>query len=436
MALVINFIFRLMAFQLQSNTHVLQPTGIAERIGSLDFLRGIAILTILLINIENFCYPDSWSPFKYGFQTEADRTTRFWVYFLTQGKSYSMLALLFATGFYIFIERFKQKQVGESVMDVYGRRVLWLFVFGVIHAYLIWDGDILHHYAVCGLLIIPFRSISSKTLGFILLVPVVVILINSYVNAEDTKARYITYHNSVSKEEHQRNAADYTIIQQWEAQTATGKPDSTFIEPVRKNYFENIRDNASHLNIHYGKIFNQGILYRSIIMMLLGIMLFRSGVFADYRSVKYYWPLTMLLLAGALTVNFFRYHHWTYDYNKPVTDFMEEWLYAFPKELLGLAYILLFNGIYQLLPRSGVMKLISNIGRMALSNYIFQSIICSFLFYGYGLGLYNRLSRLELLYAVLIIWCFQMFFSWLWLRKFDYGPLEWLWRKLTYKVLE
>ncbi len=123
----------------------LQPTRQSERIGSLDFLRGIAVLGILIINVESFSYPNPWSPYQYGFASDADRTTRFWVYFLAQGKFFSMFALLFGVGFYIFLERLEQKGIGLRAMDIFARRLLWLFVFGLIHAFFIWNGDILYH---------------------------------------------------------------------------------------------------------------------------------------------------------------------------------------------------------------------------------------------------------------------------------------------------
>src|SRR5687767_6077862 len=107
------------------------PTQSFERINVLDFLRGLAVLGILLINIESFSYPDPWSPSQYGFHEAIDHTTRFWVYFLTQGKSFSMFTLLFGVGFYIFLERLEKKGLGLKAMDIYARRLLWLFIFGV-----------------------------------------------------------------------------------------------------------------------------------------------------------------------------------------------------------------------------------------------------------------------------------------------------------------
>ena len=99
-----------------------QPTTLSERISSLDFLRGIAVLGILLINIESFSYPDPWSPYKFGFDGTADTTTRFIVYLLAQGKFFSMFTLLFGVGFYIFLERLESRGLGLKAMDIYARR--------------------------------------------------------------------------------------------------------------------------------------------------------------------------------------------------------------------------------------------------------------------------------------------------------------------------
>ncbi|HAA21909.1 MAG TPA: hypothetical protein DCP28_25255 [Cytophagales bacterium] len=143
---------------------MIQPTSSFERIPALDFLRGVAILGILFINAENFAYPDSFSPWRNGFEEPRDYTTRFWVYFLTQGKFYNMFALLFGVGFYIFLDRLEKKQAGLRAMDIYARRLLWLFVIGAVHYYFVWDGDILHHYAICGFLLFPFRAMKGRSL--------------------------------------------------------------------------------------------------------------------------------------------------------------------------------------------------------------------------------------------------------------------------------
>lgn len=410
------------------------PTSSAERIGTLDFLRGIAILGILVMNIESFSYPDPWSPFKNGFSRPEDHTVRFWVYFLAQGKFFSMFTLLFGVGFYVFLERLEAKGLGLKALDIYARRLLWLFVIGVIHAYMIWDGDVLYHYAVCGFLIFPFRSFTIRQLLMVLCIPIAILLFNDYQRTLRTQNSFLSYEKAIEKSEDERTADEQRTIDQWVRKTTEGKSEMKVDETPRQTLLESWVANAEHTRVHKGAILYQGILFRTLIMMILGILLYKSGIFKDYRSVRYYWPLTITLLILALVINYHRYQHWTYDYYHPVTNIWKGWLFTFPKETLGLAYILVFNGLYQKWLKNSKFKIISTAGKMALTNYIFQSILCGLIFYGYGLGKYNEYSRSELLLIVVMIWVIQLGLSWWWMKRFSQGPLERAWRKLTYKA--
>ncbi|MEM9672064.1 MAG: DUF418 domain-containing protein [Bacteroidota bacterium] len=410
-----------------------QPTAQSERIGSLDFLRGLAVLGILLINIESFSYPDPWSPYKYGFVSEVDHMVRFWVFFLAQGKFFSMFTLLFGVGFYIFLERLEGKNLGLRAMDIYARRLLWLFVFGLLHAYLIWNGDILYHYAACGFFLFPFRSFRVRQLLGVLVLLGAVLLYNAYERTSNTQQQLSKYTQAVSLNEENRTEADRKTIESWERRTRPGEPDRSELGVPRTTIYQSWVANAEHTKAHKGTVFYQGILFRTLIMMILGIVLYKMGVFRDCRAVKYYWPVTLLILAVALTVNYVRYYHWTFNYFQPVSSVGQSWLFTFPKEILGLAYILLFNGLYQKYLIRWKDNAISCAGRMALTNYIMQSIICGLILYDYGLGFYNQYSRSELLSIVAVIWIVQLAISWLWMRRFTQGPLEAAWRNLTYR---
>jgi uncharacterized protein len=120
-------------------------------------------------------------------------------------------------------------------------------------------------------------------------------------------------------------------------------------------------------------------------------------------------------------------------YFDPVVNTWIGWLFTFPKELLGIGYTLMINGIYQKFLKRIKFKIISNIGRMALTNYVFQNTLLGFIFYGYGLAKFNQYSRFELLGVVGIIWIIQIVLSSIWIRKYNQGPLEWIWKKLTYR---
>lgn len=415
-----------------SNT-LIQPTEPLERIPSLDFLRGIAILGILFINIENFAYPDPWSPWKFGYEDTADYTTRFWVYFLTQGKFYTMFALLFGVGFYIFLERLEKKQMGLTAMDIYARRLLWLFVIGIIHAYFIWNGDVLYHYAICGLLLFPFRSLKTRNLLLIVAFLSVLQLVKSYEQTIRRKGWKDSYTQAIKIPEDRRSKADFEKIELWENQTKEKAPYTSNVEIKRKTYLKGLKETYEHAGPHKGLLYYQGLLFPSLIAMILGIVLYRSGIFKNYTVWKYYWIISLSILMIGLAINYLRYYHWTYRYFDPVTDVWKGWLFTFPKMLLGVGYVLVFNGLYQKYLKSFHLNIFSDVGRMALTNYIFQNTLLGFIFYGYGLALFNQFSRVELLGIVVAIWIIQLTLSWFWLRRFQQGPLEWLWRRLTYR---
>lgn len=407
-----------------------------ERISSLDFLRGVAILGILFINIENFAYPDPWSPWKFGYEGAIDYSTRFWVYFLTQGKFYTMFALLFGVGFYIFLERLEKNQLGIKAMDIYARRLLWLFVIGIIHAYFIWNGDVLYHYAICGLLLFPFRSIKTRNLLLIIAFLSILQLAKSYDQTMNRKGWKENYLKAMSIHEDQRSKEDEKSIVFWEKQTRKQEPDTSKVEVPKKTYWVGLQETYEHASAHKGLLYYQGLLFPSLIVMILGIVLYRSGIFRNYQTWKYYWLVSFIILSLGLIINYLRFYHWTFEYFEPVTNVWKGWLFTFPKELLGIGYVLILNGIFQKFLKSSKFNTISKVGRMALTNYIFQNTLLGLIFYGYGLALFNQFSRFELLGIVIVIWTIQLFLSWLWLRKFQHGPLELLWRKLTYRSFD
>ncbi len=410
----------------------IQPTQKSERIPSLDFLRGMAILGILFINIESFAYPDPWSPWKFGFHSSIDYTTRFWVYFLTQGKFYNMFALLFGVGFYIFLERLEQKDLGLRAMDIYARRLLWLFVIGIVHAYFIWSGDVLYHYAICGLLLFPFRSIGNKNLLLVVVLLCSLQLVKSYELTVRRQSWFKEYVRASKIPENLRTPEDIKKIEFWQDKLAKKTPDTSQVAMVKETYLSGLKETYKHANAHKGLVYYQGLLFPSLIAMILGMVFYRSGIFADYHVWKHYWSISLGVLAIGLTINDLRYYQWTFAYFDPVLSVWKGWLFTFPKEILGVAYILVFNGIFQKYLQTAKLRVISTVGQMALTNYIFQNILLGLIFYGYGLAKFNHYSRFELLGIVAIIWTIQLTLSWFWMKKYKQGPLEWLWRRLTY----
>ena len=347
-----------------------------------------------------------------------------------------MFALLFGVGFYIFLERLDKKNLGLRAMDIYARRMLWLFVIGIAHAYLVWNGDVLYHYAICGLLLVPFRSLKTINLLFIIAFLCFLELNLSYEQTIKRQGWKASYAQAISIPEKERTKDDLEKIEAWENRTTQKAPDTSRVEVRKKTYWVGLKETYQEASAHKGVLYYRGLIFRTLIVMIIGIVLYRSGIFQNYLVWKHYWLITLTSLILGLTINYVRFYHWTFEYDQPVLNIWKEWLFTFPKEVLGVAYILLFNGIYQKFLQAHRFRLVSNIGRTALTNYIFQNVLLGFIFYGYGLAQYNQFSRFQLLGIVGVIWIIQLVLCWLWLRKYQQGPLEWTWKKLTYSSFQ
>lgn len=343
-----------------------------------------------------------------------------------------MFALLFGVGFVLFMDRVQRKVQGLNVLDIYARRIFWLFIIGLIHSYFIWDGDILYHYAVCGLLLLPFRSMKSRSIVFALFLLLAIPLFKSYENVSKRKDTFQKYSQAVSKSSEERSTAEEKTVKNWENRYAEKTFEYKEVEAPRQTYWEGVRHSFKEGQVLDGAFYYDSIIFSSLMVMLVGMLFYRSGIFSDYSAWRFYWPIAIGVLVLGLAVNAFRYYHWTYLDHEPILEFWKGWSFTFPKEILGIGYVLILNGVYQKFLKSWKLGWLTAIGRTALSNYIFQSLILGILFYGYGFGLHNQFSRVELLGFVIGIWVLQIVLTQVWLRFYTQGPLEMIWRKLTY----
>jgi uncharacterized protein len=407
-----------------------------KRINSLDFLRGIAVLGILIINIESFAFPAQFNPYLYGFETELDTTVRFWVYFIAQGKFFTMFVLLFGVSFYLMLERLQQQYDGAVSFNIYTRRLFILFLFGAIHAYFIWSGDVLHHYAICALLLLPVKSFSLKGLGLFILAMMVIIFASTYEKAQTRSLQKQAYQQAMTVAEDERTNAQLRAINRWESKLVkqSSQRFSSKEEARKGSYLDMLQSNWNDIKLYKGDLFFKVILFDCLMLMAIGILLYRLGIFADYRALSFYWPITALLFCLGLWMGNIKYLWWSYHYLNPITEFYQEFINKVGPYVQGVSYVLLLNGLYQSLPRLRKLTAINQVGKMALTSYIFHSIICALIFYGYGLKFHNALSRSEILGIVLAIWLVNICFCYLWLRSFKQGPLEYIWRKMAYKA--
>jgi uncharacterized protein len=420
-----------------------EPVAAPERVASVDVLRGVALLGILAMNIIFFAWPGPAyeNPLRGGGFTGLNRVLWIFNHLFFDMKMMTLFSMLFGGGLVLMGERADAR--GARLGWVYYRRVLWLLVIGLMHAYLLWSGDILVMYAECGLLLYPFRRRSATALiivgilALLVLVPVGVGIHSGLIFLENTAAK---------ADEARQNKERPTKFQAWihELWTETLLPkfapsaekqaesSEKEIAIYRGSYTEIVSHNAKEL------IGSQTIGFLFLVWMvggrmLLGMGLMKLGVFSASRSRRFYcWLVALGYGLGLPLVGYDTYALISHDFH--YKEFLpSQYLFNYLGSLLvALGHV----GTVMLVFKCGALpwltRRLAAAGRMALTNYLMQSVICTTLFYGWGFGLFAMLDRTALAGIVVAIWTFQLLISPVWLRYFRFGPAEWLWRSLTY----
>jgi uncharacterized protein len=420
------------------------PVSAAERLFAVDALRGFALLGILAMNIVAFGWPSAAyiNPYRGGGFEGTDRVVWFFNHLVFEGKMMSIFSMLFGAGLVLMDQRAAKR--GASVAGVYYRRVLWLLVIGLIHAYLIWNGDILVLYAECGLFLYLFRNRTPRTLiilgvsALLLLVPLLGAI--HYMKAASarfeaqTKAGETPHWSDRVFHGWWANGIQKYLTPNPERETKDWEKELT---AYRGSYIGIVKHRAVPLFFEHtlGFLFGAGLLAGG--RMLIGMGLMKLGVFSAARSRRFYWWMVGLGYGIGLPLMVF-------DATELINRrFSIEYLLnggilynAFGSLVVALGHV----GLLMLIVQSGAIAWLTQrlaaVGRMALTNYLTHSIVCTTLFYGYGFGLFATINRTGLAAIVLAIWIAQLIISPIWLRHFRFGPAEWLWRSLTYWRLQ
>lgn len=423
-----------------------QPVAAADRIKSIDMIRGVALLGILLMNIPGFGI--NWEYFYSileGPHNTKDYYTEATVDIFFTGTMRGLFSMLFGAGMILFTQNKKELPGGPSVAEYYYRRLLWLVLFGIINAYvLLWGGDILYFYGLCGMLLFAFRKTNPKWLLLLGLLCLAAIVFKGTLRWGETREKRKAYNEAVKLVKENKKLTD----EQRQAK-------EVWLEIEKNMKLDTAEANRHTRKMHkdYGSIFTYSIpqnsggetwgmyhwaIWDNLGMMLVGMAFFGWGFFSNRLSSSTY---AMGLLIGygiGIPIGVFIFNE---NIMRPVSEFgnfVDR--YQLPPSALGqLRRILLTIGhasLLMLIYRSRIvpwlMKALANVGQMAFTNYLMQSIICTLFFYGYGLGYYNKLKFHQIYYVAFAVWIFQMIFSAIWLRYFRFGPFEWLWRSLTY----
>lgn len=421
------------------------PVTESNRIRLIDMLRGVALLGILLMNIPGFALPAFFEePFKSN-PADPNFWLRSFIIVFFEGKMRALFGMIFGAGVVLFVHG--REKAGAPTALLFYRRMFWLVPFGLIHAHLIlWIGDILYFYGICGMLVYPLRKLPVRVL--VLAVPVVAILDFAANTAMYRQVRGVRIEYVAAVRARDTGAAlnetQKQALERWRDLEKTLIPNredaAKNAETLRSNYSQAaawLRPIAWDLETKYLYTW----LPDSLALMLFGVALLRAGFLTGEWSAGAYrrtallgYGLGLPLVCVAHYLNTVHYptHEATLARLETVATDWTGLIYPFQRILLVMAHV----SALILTWRSGVLAWLLNrlaaVGQMAFTNYIMHSVLCTLIFFGYGLGWHGRVSYAGMYLVALAIWSFQLWLSPRWLARFRFGPLEWFWRTLTY----
>lgn len=422
----------------------LQPTTKSERILAMDTIRGISLFGILLMNIIVFgLYKAYFDPTNNGGATGWNLTVWWMNTLFFEGTMRGMFSMLFGAGILLFTSRSVENKQGTVVTDLFFRRLMWMVLFGVIHCYLLlWDGDILYTYGIVGMFAFSFRHLAPK---YLILASAIILIVAAAFNVKDyfkikdafgkvtiAQTKKTTGENLVKE--------DSTAIEKWNAILKEEKATPTQVKEemtARSKGYWSIVMHKLPVNQYMETTFLYFLnFWDTLAMMLWGMAFFKLGILKAAKSNRFYWLMALMGYGIGITINYFEGSHIVssnFSILSIYKTFMTYNLGRIPTTCGHIALIMLFvkSGFLPFLQKS-----LAAVGQMAFTNYITHSIICNFIFLGYGFSMYGKLQRYELYYIVISIWVFQLIVSPIWLKYFRFGPLEWLWRSLTYWKLQ
>ncbi|MEW4212103.1 DUF418 domain-containing protein [Priestia megaterium] len=392
------------------------PVTINERISSLDILRGIALFGILTINIASFT-PGGPPGFTHSPNSVDNWLTTFLLLFV-ESKFFTLFSFLFGLGFSIQLIRAKQR--GDGFVLRFSRRLGALSIFGLLHIVLLWDGDILLVYAIVGFILLLFRNCNEKTLlkwvSMLLLIPNVIVIIG-FSSIEILR--------SMSQYANQFQQFDISFVNAFK----NGQQDT--YQLLSSGSFSQL---ISSRVTGYIDLFPL-LLSRVPTILAMFLLGFYVGKKDILQNISRYQSLLKRLsrwgIGIGLTINII-----IIILTKVLPPIPGVVILLLNQTLTGPILSLSFASVIVLGLQNNKVKYLlspfSNIGRMALTNYILQSVLYSFIFYSYGLGLSGKIGTWQALIVAIVFFVFQICLSNIWLKYFRFGPLEWIWKSISY----
>jgi uncharacterized protein len=417
------------------------PVTKAARVESLDILRGVAVFGILMMNITAFgllgqAYDN---PLVDGGAEGLNLTVYKIINVGFEGTMRGIFSLLFGAGIVLLTERMEQAGAGIMAAEIHFRRMGWMLLAGFIHwALLLWYGEILFAYAMCGMLIFTLRKLPAK-----LQFAIAAVLLAGSVMMSNIRSQDMADVHAAASVATAAQASGAVLTAEQEAAIAGWAEVQSHFAPTPEGAAE---QRAIHAGSWWSAVKNQfafsyqfqwtdsprWLLTDMIPFMLIGMALLQLGVLGAQLPARTYGLMLLGGYAVGLTLGFRELNLILASNFEPLGFAAAGETYQFSR----LAMVIGHLGLLLLIIRSGAVgwlqRALGAVGQMALTNYLMQTLICTALFYGFGFGLFGQFERYQLYGVVAAIWLVELVWSPLWLARFRFGPFEWLWRSLTY----
>lgn len=401
-----------------------KPISTKERIKELDLVRGFALFGVLLVNIAMinttlFTKFVSAAPLSKPLELDGilNRMAALFIQVFAEGKFYTIFSFLFGLGFYIFMDRAAKKHPKSNRLFL--RRSFFLLLFGILHFSLVWYGDILHVYGIIGFILLLFKNSSLKTVKIWI---IILLILSTFIYSSFAFLNALASHLM----------GDEFIAQQ--------------TVPMYEQMYESIEvyESGSFIDIvSYRLKYEAGPTFSNLIfiipkilgMFLIGLYVGKKGILKNIQEnlpyISSVWVKTGIIgFLATVIYSLMKYNLIPVSslISAPTVKISEEVATVF----LSLFYITSLVLLWQKPRFKKFLTPLTYMGQMALTNYLVQCILASFIFYGYGLGLLNKIGVATGVLITFIIYGIQLIYSKPWLEKYKYGPFEWIWRKLTY----
>lgn len=413
-----------------------------DRINIVDSLRGFAIFGILFINLPYMALSEVVSDPSLLNETGINRQlwlTSYWIFYGTQR---AMFSLLFGASVLLFINNKQNNEEGISVADLFLRRQMWLIVFGLINVYiLLWDGDIIFDYGCYGLLLYVFRNLSPKKLMIASAICALFMIARenrdffidkSMIRTGEVIAKIDTTVQKLTIKQKEQLAVmeELKSSSSRESRLKDVEKSNRMMTGTFEDVFQYRTDTYISGFVHY-TVF---AIWDVLLFMFAGMAFLKLGILTGKASVKLYAAMAVIGLSIGLGINWYRldilqkadFNYYAFVKQMPLNVYETGRIFR-SVGLLGLLMLLYKSNRFHWL-----FKIMKPVGQMAFTNYLSHSLIGAIVFYGFGLAWYGKLQRYEVFLAGIAVMLFQIIFSHIWLRYYTMGPLEWVWRQLTY----